>query len=355
MDNIGGAERVTLILKRELDCDLYTTRVNKEKIEKMGFEFNNIESFTNPFNRAPFKQQYSMLLFHLFKPEKNYDKIIICGDWAMSTSNRNKNTIWYVHSPTRELWDLNEYIKKTKIPLVLRPVFNLWVWLNRNLSRYYVKKIPTLVCNSNTVKKRIKKYLNRDAIVIYPPVDTKNYTYKKNGDYWLSVNRFINHKRIEMQIEAFSKMPNEKLIIAGSYEEAPHFKEYLKQMELKKTQNITFMHSVDEKKLIELYSSCKGFITTPIDEDFGLTAVEAMASGKPVIAPNSGGYTETVINGKTGILIDDINSDKIISTVKKISKELKKSPLKYRDACIKQSKKFDTKEFMKKMNRIIKK
>ena len=100
---------------------------------------------------------------------------------------------------------------------------------------------------------------------------------------------------------------------------------------------------IDEKELIEMYSNCKGFITTAFYEDFGLTPLEAMASGKPVIAPNEGGYKETIIDGITGKLIDDINPDKLAKAIQEMNNELKKNPLKYKNPCIKQAKKFDTK------------
>ena len=94
-----------------------------------------------------------------------------------------------------------------------------------------------------------------------------------------------------------------------------------------------------------MYANCKGFITTSLDEDFGMTAIEAMASGKPVIAPNDGGYKESVINNKTGILINNIDPKKIIKAIKKISI----NPEKYRAACTKQAKKFSSKEFARKI------
>ncbi|GAI47842.1 unnamed protein product, partial [marine sediment metagenome] len=102
---------------------------------------------------------------------------------------------------------------------------------------------------------------------------------------------------------------------------------------------------VDQKKLIELYANCKGLIATAKDEDFGMTLVEAMASGKPVIASSEGGYKETVLDGVTGELIDDINEDKLIEAIKEIGK----NPEKYKNACLKQAKKFDTKIFIKKI------
>ena len=151
-------------------------------------------------------------------------------------------------------------------------------------------------------------------------------------------------------MKAFSKLPDENLIIVGSYERgARQFEKYNQFLKEIKPKNIEIKNWVSQKKLLDLYSNCKGFITTAQDEDFGMTPVEAMASGKPVIAGNEGGYKETIINDKTGILINDINPDKLAEAIKKMSKELKKNPNKYKKACLKRAKEFDTKVFIKKI------
>jgi glycosyltransferase involved in cell wall biosynthesis len=112
-----------------------------------------------------------------------------------------------------------------------------------------------------------------------------------------------------------------------------------------KPDNVTLIHWADFNELVELHANCRGFITTSKNEDFGMTPVEAMASGKPVIAPNEGGYKESVIEDVTGKLIDDINSDKLIQAIKQIGR----NPRGYRNECLRQAKKFDTKIFIKKI------
>ncbi|KKQ21837.1 MAG: Mannosyltransferase [Parcubacteria group bacterium GW2011_GWA2_37_10] len=356
MDNIGGAELVDLIMARELGADIYTTNINKEKIKKMGFRTDNIFSIGKIPVNAPFKQEGAYWKFKNLNLGKKYDFYIIAGDWAMSGAAHNKPNLWYVYSPIRELYDLNKYIRENIVPSVYlknlnKYIFDFWVFYMRFLNKRDLKHVEEIVCISENVKQRVKKYLRRDSEIIYPPTETNNYYYNKNGKSWLSVNRLIGHKRVDMQLKAFSKIPNEKLIIVGSYENSKHFEAYSDYCHKIKPENVEIKSWISQSELIDLYANCKGFLTTAIDEDFGMTPVEAMASGKPVIAPNEGGYKETIINGKTGILIDDINEDKLAEAVKKLGKEIKKNPLKYKKACQEQAKKFDTKIFIEKIKK----
>jgi glycosyltransferase involved in cell wall biosynthesis len=358
MDNIGGAEFVDLILARELGADIYTTNIDKEKIQKMGFKTDNIYSIGKVPINAPFKHEFAYWKFRKLNLKNKYDFYIIAGDWAMSAVYHHQPNLWYVYSPKREIWDLYEYMRKEIIPAkffidVNKYMFDLWVFIRRIIDRGDAKKMQKIVCISKNVQERVKKYLKRDSVIIYPPTETKKYHYEKSKGYWLSVNRLINHKRVDIQMKAFAKIPEEKLIVVGSYEKADHFVKYAKQIIETKPQNVEIKSWINEKELIELYAHCKGFITTSKEEDYGLTPIEAMASGKPVIAPNEGGYKETVINGKTGILIDDIDENKLTEAIKSLGKEIDNNPLYFKKICQEQAQKFDTKIFIEKMRKVI--
>lgn len=346
LDNIGGAERVGLTLANDLKADIYTTNINEDNISKMGFGhlLPRIYSIGKIPRNAPFKQQIALYKFRKLNLKNKYDFYIIDGDWAMAGAVNNKPNLWYVHSPIREIWDLYEYTRENIVPWYQRPLFDVWVFYNRYLNKKYIKEVNTLVCNSNNTKNRIKKFLGKDAVVINPPIETSQFKCEKYGNYWLSVNRLLKPKRIEMQMEAFSLLPKEKLIIVGSYEKAPHFLKYADFCKKIKPENVEIKSWVSQQDLINLYANCKGFLTTSYDEDFGMNVLEAMASGKPVIAPNEGGYKETVTS-QTGILIDNINAKKIAQSISQINTD----PTKYKIDCINQAKKFDTKIFIQKI------
>lgn len=355
MDNIGGAEVVTLTLARELGADIYTTNINTDHIKEMGFVdvIPRIFSIGKIPLQAPFRHQMAFYKFRKLNLGTKYDFYIISGDWAMSGAVNNKPNLWYVHSPLHELWAFKDYIRNELISAWKRPVYDLWVWFNRKLTLKYSKHMRTFVANSTNTKERIKKYYNAEASIANPPIYTSKYKNNKSNGYWLSVNRLFRNKRVEIQLEAFNNLPEEKLIIVGSYEKsAIQFEEYKKKLDTIKPSNVTILSWVTQEDLVDLYSNSKGFITTSKEEDFGMAVVEAMASGKPVIAPNEGGYKETMIDGETGILIDDINSEKIVQAVSEINKQLMTYD-RFKDACTSQVAKFDTKLFINKIKEII--
>jgi len=351
LDNIGGAEIVDLILAREINADIYTTNINKKMIKKMGYKevLPRIFSIGKVPLNAPLRQELINWKFRKLDLKNKYDFYFIAGDWAMSSAINNKPNLWYVFSPTREIWDLKDFIRKIDVPWYLNWLFDLWVLVRRFLFKKDIKHVGKIISTSNNVQERMKKYFHLNSKIIYPPVETSKFRYKKNGDFWLSVNRLIDHKRVNIQLRAFSRLPNEKLLIVGSYEKSRHFRKHANKIKKMSPKNVEILSWVDEKKLIDLYANCKGFITTAKNEDLGMTPIEAMASGKPVIAPNEGGYKETIIDGKTGILIDNINPDKLVDAIKIISK----NPFKYKKECEKQAKKFDTKIFIEEIKKEI--
>lgn len=350
LDNIGGAEIVDLIMAKELGADIYTTNIDQKKIRSMGFTTDNIYSIGRIPVHAPFKQEAAYWKFRRLHLAARYDFYIIAGDWAVGAARHHHPNIWYVYSPIREIWDLYHTTRSTIVPWYQRPAFDGWVKFHRHLNHRDVTFVDSVVAISEVVQGRVKQYLNREATVIYPPVDVDSFYYRANGNFWLSVNRLVRYKRIEMQLDAFRQLPDQQLVVVGSYESAHHFQKYRAELERRKPANATIKSWVDHTELRRLYAECRGVISTSTNEDYGLTAVEAMASGKPIIAPNEGGYRESVVNGKCGKLIDNIDAGKLIAAILEIGDH----PQRYKEDCLNQAKKFDLESFITKINKEIK-
>jgi glycosyltransferase involved in cell wall biosynthesis len=340
---IGGGEKLVLTLARGLGADVITTDVDMDSVKKMGFEDVKIISLGETVKLPPLKQISASLRFALCNFSKDYDFFIFSGNWAHFAARRHKPNILYCHTPVRAFYDLYDVFLQRQ-SFITRLFFMAWVTIHKPIAEYYMKQVERIVTNSQNTRSRIKKYLHRDAEVIYPPVDTSKYCFKESGDFWLSVNRLYPEKRVELQIEAFRLMPGEKLIIVGDYAEGDHASKYAEKIKHGLPKNVEMLGSVTEEELIDLYGRCKGHITTARDEDFGMTPVEAMAAGKPVICVREGGYIESVLNDTTGLLIEPEAKD-IIRAVNIISE----NPQGYRRVCEEQAKKFDTSVFIRGM------
>ncbi|HLC62689.1 MAG TPA: glycosyltransferase [Candidatus Nanoarchaeia archaeon] len=331
---IGGGEKIALMIARILKADVITTDVDVEAVKKMGFDDVNIISLGRNPQIPPFKQIITSLRFARCDFSKDYDFFILSTGWSVFAARKHKPNIYYCHSPIRAFFDLYETFKKRQ-NFIKKNFFIFWVKFHTILLKKYIQHVDKILSNSINTQKRVKMFYQKDATVLYPYVDCSRYRYKKNGDFWLSVNRIYPEKRVELQIEIFRNLPYERLVIVGGYSKGDHAEHYFKQLQ-NLPPNVTLLGEVAEIKLLGLYADCKGFITTALDEDFGITPLEAMASGKPVVAVNEGGYKETVIDGVTGMLVT-ANVDALTKAVKEISK----NPGKYRQACEKRAKEFD--------------
>ncbi len=348
-DYIGaiGGEKLILTLARELKADVITTDIDKDSIRKMGFEDVKIMSLGETIKFPPLKQITASYKFATCDFSTRYDFFIFSGNWAYFAAKKHKPNMWYCLTPTRAFYDLYDTFTKRQ-SFIVRNLFKIWVAIHEPISRRFVYHVQFITTISKNVQKRIKRYHGLDSTIVYPAIDISKYRFEKYGDFWLSVNRLYPEKRIELQIDAFGQMPTENLFIVGGFAKGDHAAKYASKIIDNLPINVKLLGSISEDELIELYANCKGLITTAMDEDFGMTPTEAMASGKSVIAVSEGGYLETIIDGKTGILVEAESGD-VINAVNTISK----NPEKYRKDCEEQAKKFDLPIFVKSMKNII--
>lgn len=344
---IGGGEKLVLTLAREIKADVITTDVDKESVRKMEFEDINIISLGDTIKLPPLKQISASIKFAMCDFTGKYDFFIFSGNWAYFAAKRHKPNLLYCHTPVRVFYDSYDTFLQSQ-SFIAKPIIMIWIAIHRSISEYYMNHVERVVTNSRNTQSRIRKYLNREAKVIYPPVDIRRYNFEKYGDFWLSVNRLYPEKRIELQIDSFRQMHNENLFIVGGFAKGDHSTKYVSKIIDSLPISVKLFGGISEGELIDLYAKCKGLIATAMDEDFGMTPIEAMASGKPVICTEEGGYVETVINGKTGIFVKPEISE-IVNAVNIISR----SPDKFKEECIKRSKDFDSSIFLEQMKKEI--
>jgi glycosyltransferase involved in cell wall biosynthesis len=208
--------------------------------------------------------------------------------------------ICYCHSPLRYAWDMyHEYLKDMGLTRGLKAMYAKWVLHKIRLwDLAGANRVDHFIANSHFVKARIKKIYNRDADVIYPPVDVDYFSLNTDKqDYYYTAGRFINYKKTDMLVEAFNAMPDKKFIVAG---EGPD----LKKIKKLAGKNVTLVGFVSREQNMQYMQNAKAFLFAA-KEDFGIAPVEAQACGTPVIAFSRGGATETVIDGVTGVFFNE--------------------------------------------------
>jgi glycosyltransferase involved in cell wall biosynthesis len=253
--------------------------------------------------------------------------------------------ICYCHTPTRYVWsDTHSYINELKYNKYFKKLISLVLNYIRIWDRIAADRVDSYIAISNFVAKRIKKYYRRESVVINPPVDIQNFKIAGDiGDYYLIGGRLVPYKRIDIVIEAFKKL-GLKLKIYGDGIDRGRLESIAGG-----NKNIEFLGRVSEEEKYKLYSKCIAFIN-PQEEDFGITPIEAMASGRPVIAYGRGGVLETIIPGLTGEFFYEQTREALVEAVAKF--DIKKyNPLEIRKHAEKYSSqrfKLEIKEFIDK-------
>lgn len=296
---IGGGERVAILLAAALKADLYVTDFDPSLPERAGLPRANVVELGTAPATPLMRQSRQMAIFRRASLE-GYEAYVLTGNWTVFAAPRHHPNLWYCLTPVRIFYDLREPFLASLSPWS-RWVARRWIRANRPAYESAVRDIDRVVGISRNVSVRIQRYLARSCEIVYPPVDVSRYRYAGVGDFWLAVTRLSHEKRLDLLVEAFRRLPQERLVVAGGPQlgvDADRFVRSLRPLD-----NVTFLGEIPEAKLLELYGSCRGLVATSRDEDFGLAPVEAMAAGKAVVAVNEGGYRETVLPDETGWLV----------------------------------------------------
>lgn len=316
--DITGSEKVLEAIYKLFPGPIYTLIKNNSSVKQTIFSHAKI--YTSFLQNIPKIEKFYRNFLFLFPLAieqfdlSDYD-LIISSSHSVAKGvlvNPDQIHICYCHTPMRYAWFLSrEYIKNLNIItlLIAKPIFHylrMWDVVSANRVDYFI-------ANSRNVAKRIKKTYKRDASVIYPPVDIEKFEVSsEKEDFFVTVSRLVPYKRVDLIVEAFSKLEDKKLVVIG---DGPD----LKVLKKKASDNIIFLGRVSFEALRKYLRKAKAFIFAA-EEDFGISLVEAQACGTPVIAFGKGGAEEIVVNEETGVLFFDQNPEAIIDALKHFEK-----------------------------------
>ncbi len=315
---MGGAERVVAAMHRRFpDAPIYTSAVNRQTLWS---DFAGAEIRTTWLQHLPGIGHHTHFkkYFPLYAPAfRSFGTIDADCAWISSStfakylrfSERTK-TVCYIHNPTRFLWQTDEYLDHEVGNAALNRVVRTALPFLQRPDREAAQRMKVLVANSRNVQERIRRCYGRESIVIPPPVQTGRFRVSNQDDgYYLIVSRLIGYKNIELAVRACSRT-GRKLVVLG---EGPQ-REALEAMA---GPSVEFLGRLPDSEVQAHFERCRAFIF-PGHEDFGITPVEAMACGKPVVALAKGGALETVIEGVTGVFFDAPEEDKIVAAFERL-------------------------------------
>lgn len=322
----GGAEKVILRIAQKYDATIYTLGYDKSGTFEE-FKDIDIRVFSKKGHAGKLLPErvsnavYYGWNFYNLKVKEDYDVInphMSPSEWVR---NKNPRALWYCHTPPRELYDptvANLRQRSLKERLLYKALSRVYTRMEKGI----VEDMEAIATNSNNTKDRINRLFHREAEVINPGVDYRDFKDNGDGKYFLYNSRIAEQKRQEYAIEAFSifrkepKYRNYRLVLSGSMSKRySDFNKYYEKLKAMKLENVIFKANPTNKELTGLYSKATAVLFTAINEDYGIVPLEGMASYKPVISVNEGGPRETILNGKTGFLV---NSPKEMSNKMKL-------------------------------------
>lgn len=312
----GGGERVAEELARCLeDADIASTVVVHERLspymKQRGVKTTWLQHF--PAMKRLYRHYF---LFYLLAARSldlsPYDRIVSsCYGFAkMVKKPKGAIHICYCHTPTRWIWRADDYFSREKFGKTTRFVLNLLISRLKKIDLDAAKQVDFFIANSKVVAERIRKYYGREAAIIYPPIQLDRFRCSDEiGDYYLVVSRLVAYKRIELAILACERLDRRLKIIGQGPDR--------KRLEQIAGKNTEFLGRLSDAETENLLSKCRALIF-PGEEDFGLTPLEASASGRPCIAYGAGGALDTVIPGLNGIHFSEPTVDSLMDGIKRL-------------------------------------
>jgi len=315
LNQMGGAERVVLAFHELFpEAPLYTSIYDPKRVDAA---FQQIDIRTSFMQRLPFvkKHHQPFLPLYPFAMERldlrGYDLILSSSSAFGKGVITKPGTmhICYCHTPMRWCWNYDEYVEREQLGKLARGVLPFLITWLRVWDQTTAMRVDHFIANSPAVADRIQKYYRREAVVIPPPVDASRFLFDPTTqpeDYFLVVSRFMPYKRIDLAIQACNRLQLPLVIIGSGRDQ-----QRLQQMA---GPTIRFLGRLSDAEVLHYYAHCRALIL-PGEEDFGITPLEAQASGRPVVAYSAGGALASVIDGVTGTFFQEQTVESLAATL----------------------------------------
>ncbi|MCD6290711.1 MAG: glycosyltransferase [Anaerolineae bacterium] len=318
LNQVGGAEHVLEALKGLFpDAPIYTSIYDPDR---MPANYQAWDIRTSFMQRLPGVSQHHQwfLMLYPFAFEafdlSGYDLVIsnksaFCHGVVTPPETLH---ISYCLTPTRFVWMYEAYRQREHIGQLSNAVLRVVIpWL-RLWDRAAADRVDRFVAISRAIQQRIRKYYRRESEIIYPPVDTDRFRPlgQPPGEYFLVVSRLIPYKRIDIAVDAFTRLGLPLWIVGDGRDRAA--------LEKRAGDNVRFLGRVSDAELVSLLQGCRAFIFPGL-EDFGIAPLEAMACGRPVIAYAGGGALDTVVEGKTGLFFREQTPEALAEVVQRFA------------------------------------
>ena len=315
MTQMGGGERVIKALHEVFpDAPIHTVVYDPDALPDCFREMDIRTSFVNrlPLSHKKFELYIPLYAFAMEQFDfREYDVVLSVSTMVAKGIITGPRTchVSLCFTPMRWAWDLYQnYVEELRNARLVRWLFRFWTHYYRIWDIASAPRVSYFIAGSHLASRRIRKHYGRDSEVIYPPIDTG--FFEPNGqppeDFYLVVSRLVYAKRIDLVVRAFAGLDRRLVVIGQGERLSP-----LKKMA---TPNVEFLGYQSDEVVRDYYSRCRALVF-PGEEDFGLTPVEAQASGRPVIAYAAGGSLETVKAGETGVFFDSQTPEAIREAV----------------------------------------
>jgi glycosyltransferase involved in cell wall biosynthesis len=318
--NVAGSEAVVeQILQLYPGADVYAVVCFLNDTDKRILNGSKVTtSFIQklPFAQKKYRGYLPLMPFAVEQFDLSGYDLVISSSHAVAKgvlTGPDQIHISYVHSPIRYAWDLQHtYLKEAKLThgprsMLARMILHyMRLWDTRTANG-----VDHFVANSKFISRRIRKIYGRESQVIYPPVHLDQFVIgtAQRGDFYLTASRFVPYKKIPLIVEAFSRMPDKKLVVIGEAPEETATRAIAGP-------NVELLGYKSRAVLIDYLQRAKAFVFAA-EEDFGILPVEAQGCGTPVIAYGKGGALETVVDGQTGVFFPEQTVDSLIDAVKR--------------------------------------